>query len=1284
MSKNEVHGAAAAGTSYRNEPDVTSVECSTQEAPRRWEPLYGSAVPSKRSGALFNAFSYPTKISAESVALFIAAHTKPGDVVLDPFAGSGSTGIAAKLCAQPTDEMIESAKRLGLDLEWGPRNAVLYELSTIGSLLAETLCSPPDPDEFQAAAQNLIGSVEEELGWMYEAVDPHGEPGRVRHIIWSDLLVCPNCSTETTFWDACVRLDPARINGSFVCGGCRKTVAHEDCEHATEDVEDPLLSNERRQIRVRVPVRVHGISGRTKWQRLAEPSDHEVIAKSLAYQLDDWVPTSEVFWGDLHRKGYHKGIDRYHHFYTHRNLAVISRLWHKIPDYPEHIRDALRLLVLSFNASHATLMTRVVAKKGQKDLVLTGAQSGVLYVSSLPVEKNIFEGVRRKVRTFVDAFRLTHDLPGKTSVINESSTRLDLPSHSIDYVFTDPPFGAYIPYAELNQLNEAWLDKLTDRAEEAIVSPAQGKSVDSYRTLLQTVFAEISRVLDPAGVATVVFHSSKPSVWDAVGGALDGAGLNIVTTSVLEKTQLSFKQATTATSSRGDALILVRPTTAMSPGGGTDNRSDLHVLQQVFARAMTGSTISEMEPERLYSRYVGLALERGIPPTLDTAAVYKFAEPLSTAYSSDDGNASTLNPQDVKRLGQYFSGEKVARLLAVLADPDRVTTAIDPMAGRGDMLVALLALGSRLDRAGAIEIEKAAYEIASERLDATQLVGEHQVVHGSAFDPRVADGFGLESWDLVITNPPYVRYQTGSAAAPTLDLPSADTVRRGLVSILTSETQRRSPFMRFLAESAGAYSGLADLAVPSWLLCAAFVRPGGTLAMVVPDTWLTRDYAAPVRELLERFFEVEFVVEDADASWFPDALVRTNLVVARRRRDDADGDGDPNELHVKLPATAGTPTSLVGAVYDGQEPERSFATAAKAWRAGAPVGGTGDVRVELVQTTAGTNDDPQVNMPRSVAGLIDGDAASFCALDEYGWSVGQGLRTGANAFFYVEVLGDDGETILVKPDSRFAVEPFRVPHELVRQVLRRQAELPLRGLVRSDGLTGGVLMLQDVARPQDVAASASNLHRAMSPELASYVSSAETTNLGSETSPRFVPEFSAVRTNARGFEPSKPKRAARFWYQLPPLAQRHTPDLLIPRVNNLCPRVVVNPGREVIVDANFSTLWASEPGSLDPHAMLAVLSSDWSHAVFEASATRMAGGALKLEAAHLRRLPLPASLRDVEQQLVALGRRMIEGSDQPAVREEINEIIRDSLGLSETSAKAIADLAVRLQRERSR
>ena len=97
--------------------------------------LYGKALSASRSGPLYGAFPYPTKISPEAIALFIAAHTNPGDTVFDGFAGSCTTGLASLLCEKPTPELRDQAKRLSLNVQWGARNAVLYELGAMGAFI---------------------------------------------------------------------------------------------------------------------------------------------------------------------------------------------------------------------------------------------------------------------------------------------------------------------------------------------------------------------------------------------------------------------------------------------------------------------------------------------------------------------------------------------------------------------------------------------------------------------------------------------------------------------------------------------------------------------------------------------------------------------------------------------------------------------------------------------------------------------------------------------------------------------------------------------------------------------------------------------------------------------------------------------------------------------------------------------------------------------------------------------------------------------------------------------
>lgn len=578
--------------------------------------LYRAPLPSTRTGPLYNAFSYPTKISPEAIAVYIAAHTEPGATVLDAFGGSGTTGIAALLCDRPTPEMERMADTLGIKPKWGPRTAHLFEIGTLGSFVSGTLCRPPEPATFAEAVDELCRRAEERLSWLYEAKDPEGRSGTLRHAIWSDVLACPHCGAETSLWNASVKTKPLAMSETFRCKGCRNQVAVEACERVLESTLDAF--GRKQLTKKRVLARVHGRTGTSKWQRAATPEDLAVVERIAKTKPPRSAPNADLVWGELRRAGYHVGIEKLHHFYTRRNFIAMATLMELATEFPEDTRDALRLLVLSYNSSHSTLMTRVVLKKGQNDFVLTGSQSGVLYISGLPVEKNLLEGVRRKSRAFIDSFGMLHGSRSKVHVHNSSSEEMHLKARTVDYVFTDPPFGDYIPYAELNQINELWLERTTDRSREVIVSPSQSKGMSEYGTMMGSVFKEISRVLKPEGLATVVFHSAHSEVWRALAQAYTTAGFAVEAASVLDKIQASFKQVVSTVSVKGDPLLLLskravkRSTTKASAKIATD------VIRAARNR-------SRLDPQRLFSQYVGKCLELGMDVDIEAKTFYAMA-----------------------------------------------------------------------------------------------------------------------------------------------------------------------------------------------------------------------------------------------------------------------------------------------------------------------------------------------------------------------------------------------------------------------------------------------------------------------------------------------------------------------------------------------------------------------------------------------------------------------------------------------------------------------------------
>ena len=667
-----------------------------------------------------------------------------------------------------------------------------------------------------------------------------------------------------------------------------------------------------------------------------------------------------------------------------------------------------------------------------------------------------------------------------------------------------------------------------------------------------------------------------------------------------------------------------------------------------------------------------------------------------------------------KRLGQYFSGLRVGKLLAHLALEETTRTVLDPMAGNGDLLDAACEAARELAvpirRLDGVELDQDVAATCRKRLQATTIHGRpaRRIVNGDALDPVTINALPAQSYDLVITNPPYVRRCRRSGEQHRNVLKGLNAIARER----TSNTHTVSAEAKAWQSMIDGISGLADLSVPSWMLAAAMVRPGGRLALVAPETWHSRDYANILRCLMLDCFRIEWVVEDLHCAWFPEASVRTHLIVARRHVGEISSHTQERTCAawIRLSADANDGRSLVGHACPGAQPEGQFA----AWLrrtnslgsapATAPLKGVEYSSFDLHRERAvlehksrrqrwyrklkgsapnshvsscTTSADP-VPVPGPLANLIPG-SCSLTSLDATGIAVGQGLRTGCNGFFHVDASAEacEGST-WIQTSALLGSKRLRVPNATLRCVLRRQAELPL--LERQLMPSGRVLDLRMFTLPEDQAAVAAARSaytaagveppRPMPNELAELVRYAAKKTIANATR---IPNLSAVRTNQRTASEGRPPR---FWYMLPDFAPRHLPLAFVPRVNHHLPWTEINPKPRLLVDANFATFWTSTR-DWSAHALKALLNSIWCRAAMEALGTKMGGGALKLEATHLRQLPIPRLTVAHRTQLDAYGKRLLRGST--TVQERIDALVLKSL-YAQHAPDSVTDLVEDVRR----
>lgn len=631
---------------------------------------------------------------------------------------------------------------------------------------------------------------------------------------------------------------------------------------------------------------------------------------------------------------------------------------------------------------------------------------------------------------------------------------------------------------------------------------------------------------------------------------------------------------------------------------------------------------------------------------------------------------AALPKEQRKRLGQFFTGIPLGKLLANLALTTAARTVLDPMAGHGALLDAASEVaherGQLLSRLDGIEIDASTAELCRERLGSIfpeSHALRHGVVSGDAFSLSAISSLPQHSYDIAITNPPYVRYQSYDGH---------QSVRGGLTSIIeaTMDGHERTLWLAL----ANGYSGLADMSIPASMLAALLVAREGRIALVLPATWRSREYGDVLRYLLLRCFQLEYIVEDTQPGWFSTALVRTNLVVARRLSPDESAvplgrrTPAPPARFVQIGPEAADAISLVGAAFGTVLPEMEMAQ----WLAQDAHEGRSGLKVRpfclesewnglrtriarrawfqsvepdntsLPLFSAGSHH--SIVLPDALRGLVPEkeELRSLSTLQANGIRVGQGLRTGCNSFFYVDALDGASKGMMrVKSSSAFSHREFLVPHTALRPVLRRQSELA--AFEADEALSGYVLDLRQWILPEDTenVARAAETYRTLGqpipqvmPEsLAAYVRDAAETTPNDKSDKR-VPELSAVRTNVR---PHKPGAAPpRFWYMLPDFMPRHQPAAFVPRINHGAPWIECANESDILIDANFSTFWTTD-GRWTRFALKALLNSAWCQLFMEALGTPMGGGALKLEAVQISQLPLPLFSEPHRRQLDEAG-----------------------------------------------
>jgi len=634
-----------------------------------------------KTDALYKAHGYHTKVPHLAIVPSILHYTKPGDIVLDGFAGSGMTGVAAQWCRVATHEYRSQLelewKRDGRQKpEWGARRAVLNDLGPAATFIAAGYNLPFAVRTFAHEAKRVLDEVDRELGWMYETRHKDGRVGRINCTVWSEVFSCPECSGQVVFLEQALDRKTKRVRDEFPCPKCRARLTKDTVERLFETRIDPGTKEPWRRIKLEAVIINYAIDEKD-YEKQPDDQDRARLEKIAKLPLPSEVPTLALPIDQM----YHgsrlapKGFTHVHHLFLPRAAQTLAALWRKAAGHPDAaVSRSLKFFV------EQSVWTLSVLNRYRPTGFSQVAQylTGVYYVPSQHAEvapRYVLGGKLSKLSSVFGSYQVAS---GNGIVGTGDCATLSLPQCSVDYVFTDPPFGGNIPYADLNIVVEAWHRVLTSPTTEAIFDEPKQKGLNEYQNLMRRCFEEYFRVLKPGRWMTVVFSNSSNAVWRAIQEAMGIAGFVVADVRTLDKQLGSYRQVTSSAVKQDLVISAYRPTQALaakfSLGEATEEGAWAFVSEHlknvpVFVpNADRGEVVAERTLQMLHDRTIAFHVQRGLAvpvsgPEFEVGLRQRFVERegmffLSHQVAEYDRRRTTVS--ELKQLELFVTDESSA------------------------------------------------------------------------------------------------------------------------------------------------------------------------------------------------------------------------------------------------------------------------------------------------------------------------------------------------------------------------------------------------------------------------------------------------------------------------------------------------------------------------------------------------------------------------------------------------------------------------------------------------
>jgi DNA modification methylase/predicted RNA-binding Zn-ribbon protein involved in translation (DUF1610 family) len=458
---------------------------------------FSDPINAKREHDIFNMHAYWSKKAHEAIKSYIEHYTSPGDLVLDQFCGSGGTAL--------------SALSLG-------RKAVAIDRSPAATFITNGFCSSTDLEQLDREYNNLLRNYGKKISDLYRSTcHKCGADATIHYQVYSMTFQCLKCLRKVPIV-RCKSIDGS--SNANTCPYCGDVIKTSQEKKGYQLVETWVYCSQ-------------ACSGRRSIQRRFDDTDQDSLnamrtdidnLKSLQHvPVPDWAPAQpfpiRTRSHTLHSRGVHNMRD----LYTQRNYLALCALMDGINNITdEYLRHKMLFIFTAICLKTSKMMGYNADSIGRIRKDSLQAQFTFKDVNVLDFFKEAYSDI---VRGFANINSKIGDRPALI-ISTQSATHLaEIPANSIDYIFTDPPYGDKVQFWEMNQVWENWLTyDVGWEEDEIIVCKARGISEEIWYTKMVEAFREAYRILKPGRWMTLTYHDISTGTWHLVQDAASDAG----------------------------------------------------------------------------------------------------------------------------------------------------------------------------------------------------------------------------------------------------------------------------------------------------------------------------------------------------------------------------------------------------------------------------------------------------------------------------------------------------------------------------------------------------------------------------------------------------------------------------------------------------------------------------------------------------------------------------------------------------------------------------------------